>query len=812
MPIIKYDKYVKGEDRESSARMYGNDISTYKNQIIAGGIIVDFVHSLQPKNLDEFLHLMKPMLADDIHQFIEENKQWMEEMISENEHNDYDNDLFSVSTRFRTYLSKNREKRLCESIQHCHLRQAVQFFHSIKDPVKRKTLIQTVFCDLSRGFYTHATPTIFNGGKRRAQMGSCFLITTEDDRQAISDTWSHIFAISANKGGIGLDVSRLRHSAIGTEGMSQGIIPEIQVVDRVVKYADQTGLRKGGCTVYLGIWHSDVIPFIDLCLKHGDPNQRTPNLFTALWIQDLFFHRVIEGGMWSLFCPKLVLDLFNKHPNHPVKYTDENGNVFNRPGPHPMFSGKSLADVFGQEFEKMYVECETYLSSTPIPARDIYDKIIKSQLNCGRPFVMHCDHANYKSNQKNIGILRMSNLCTEIMEVTTRTDIPSCNLASINLRKLVKCSQSPPPQEIISRVFDFEELARITRQLVRNINQVIVENDDPIPEITGCNHRERPLGIGVSAFAEMLYKLDLSFECVETKILNKKIFACMYFNFLLESWRMAVETKSPHYSFRGSPLSKGIFQFDLWKTEFDHRNKYLNGVTRDVSPIDPSDWGHITTSEGISNWDQLRDFIVVDGVYNSLGIALMPTATTSQILRNTESTEAPQSNVFVRNVMNCNNTIMNRHLEKDLDEIGLWTENVRDFILAHKTSIQDLDKALPDMNIYLTDSETNRLQHIKKKYKTMWELSQKIFIDLAADRGVFVCQAQSLNLYFSGEDIEDRLKSAHIYAWRKGVKSTYYVRTDPGSEPYQALGMKTKFPEGSGRKQCEEEVCTMCSA
>ena len=773
--VSRYDHKTLGFSREDAARMYANQIDGHENQIIAGGIIIDHIHSIQPQTVLEFLERADRHLNDGVKTYIRENSEWIQEMIDAHSHLDYENDFASAISRYRTYLTK-RDDFLCEGIQHCHLRQAVQMALEA-DAGKRRSFIETVYHDVSTGAYTHATPTIFNAGKERPQMGSCFLLTTEDDTDSITKTWEQIFKISRDKGGIGLDVSRLRHSKIGLEGISRGVIPELQVVDKIVSYGDQTGLRKGGCTVYLAPWHIDTIAFIDLCLKHGDPSQRAPQLFTALWCPDLFFHRIIENGEWSLFCPNIVKKHYEQFPGH-------------------KFYGKTLADVYGAEFEEMYEECESVIGSRVVhKARDIYTQIIESQKTCGRPFIIHADHANYKNNQP--GILRMSNLCTEIFEVTSRDEIPSCNLASINLRNLVQDEK-----------FDFKELARVTRQLVENISFVIHQNSDTFPtEIGAYNRRQRPMGIGVSGFAEMLYKLDLHFAHPETKVLNKKIFACMYFNYLVASWELA-KTRGVYSSFKESPISRGLFQFDLWQEEFSTRKRNLSGVHRDTTPVDPVEWGQ---DGEITSWDELRRVIMRDGIHNSLGIALMPTATTSQILQNTESTEAPQSVVFVRNLMNSNVVISNPYLEEDLKKIGLWTRPVINGVIIGKRSIQEIDM-IPDLDLSLNAQQRKRLQYLKLKYKTIWEISQRVFIDLAADRGIYVDQGQSLNLYFSGESIDERMAAAHLYAWRKGLKSTYYIRTDPQNEPYQALGAKTAFVKGTKRSQCDGDVCTMCSA
>jgi ribonucleoside-diphosphate reductase alpha chain len=556
---------------------------------------------------------------------------------------------------------------------------------------------------MSERWFTHATPTLFNAGSPKPQMSSCFLLTMKDDSiEGIYDTLKQTAKISQSAGGIGLAIHNVRATGSyigGTNGTSNGIIPMLKVFNDTARYVDQGGgKRKGAFAIYLEPWHADVFEFLDLRKNHGKEEMRARDLFYALWICDLFMKRVEEDGMWSLFCP-------NEAPG--------------------------LQDCYGEEFEKLYTSYEAAgKARKTIKAQDLWFAILDGQIETGTPYMLYKDAANSKSNQQNLGTIKSSNLCTEIMEYTSPDEIAVCNLASLAL-----------PRFVINQKFDHDKLYEVTYQAALNLNKIIDNNFYPVEEARTSNMRHRPIGLGVQGLADAFILLRLPFESDEAKQLNKEIFETIYFAAMTASKDLAIK-EGPYETFAGSPVSKGIFQFDMWNVEPTLR------------------W----------DWYTLKAAVIKHGVRNSLLVAPMPTASTSQILGNNECFEPYTSNIYVRRVLSGEFVVVNKHLLKDLVELNLWNDEMKTKIISHNGSVQKIE-GIPDA--------------IKEIYKTVWEIKQRSLIDMAADRGAYICQSQSLNL-FVDTPTNNKLTSMHFYAWRKGLKTgMYYLRSKAASQAVQ---------------------------
>jgi ribonucleoside-diphosphate reductase alpha chain len=556
---------------------------------------------------------------------------------------------------------------------------------------------------MSERWFTHATPTLFNAGTPKPQMSSCFLLTMKDDSiDGIYDTLKQTAKISQSAGGIGLSIHNVRATGSyigGTNGTSNGIIPMLRVFNDTARYVDQGGgKRKGAFAIYLEPWHADIEGFLDLRKNHGKEELRARDLFYALWISDLFMKRVEENGSWSLFCPHEA------------------------PG---------LGDTFGDEFEALYHRYEQEgRARKVIKAQDLWFAILEAQIETGTPYMLYKDAANKKSNQQNLGTIKSSNLCTEILEYTSADEVAVCNLASLALPRFVNEGK-----------FDFEKLYEVTYQVTRNLNRIIDNNYYPVEEAKRSNLRHRPIGLGIQGLADVFILLRLPFESDLAKMLNKNIFETIYFAAMTASKDLAIE-QGPYETFAGSPLSKGQFQFDLWNVE--PSNRY--------------------------NWEALRAEVVKHGVRNSLLVAPMPTASTSQILGNNECFEPYTSNIYVRRVLSGEFVIVNKHLLKDLVQLGLWNDTMKNKIIAANGSVQQINEIPAD---------------IKALYKTVWEIKQRTLIDMAADRGAFICQSQSLNLFVDAPTVA-KLTSMHFYAWKQGLKTgMYYLRTQAAAQAVQ---------------------------
>ena len=637
---------------------------------------------------------LMPLIADDVMEIIEEHAELLDSSIIYDR--DFGFDYFGFKTLEKSYLLKINGK-IAERPQHMYMRVAVGIHK--KDI---ESAISTYHL-MSEKWFTHATPTLFNAGSPKPQMSSCFLLTMKEDSiDGIYDTLKQTAKISQSAGGIGLAIHNIRATGSyigGTNGTSNGIIPMLRVFNDTARYVDQGGgKRKGAFAIYLEPWHADIIGFLDLRKNHGKEEMRARDLFFALWIADLFMKRVESNGDWSLFCP-------NEAPG--------------------------LSDCWGAEFEELYCRYEAEgRARKTIKAQDLWFAILESQIETGTPYMLYKDAANSKSNQQNLGTIKSSNLCTEIIEYTSPGEVAVCNLASLAL-----------PKFVIDGKFDHQKLFDVTYQVTKNLNKVIDHNFYPVEEARNSNTKHRPIGIGVQGLADVFILLRLPFESDLAKMLNKNIFETIYFAAMTASKDLA-KTAGAYESFAGSPVSKGIFQFDMW------------GVT----PSDRWDWAALKA--------EVKEF----GVRNSLLLAPMPTASTSQIFGNNECFEPYTSNIYSRRVLSGEFIIVNKHLLKDLIQLGLWNNSMKNKIIAANGSIQKIEEIPAD---------------IKELYKTVWEIKQRNIIDMSADRGAYICQSQSLNL-FVDNPTASKLTSMHFHAWRKGLKTgMYYLRSQAATQAVQ---------------------------
>jgi ribonucleoside-diphosphate reductase alpha chain len=628
-----------------------------------------------------------PLIADDVYEIIMKNADELDSAIIHSR--DYHYDYFGFKTLEKSYLLKLNGK-IAERPQHMLMRVSVGIH---KDDIA--AAIET-YNLMSEKWFTHATPTLFNSGTPKPQMSSCFLLTMKDDSIAgIFDTLKQCAEISKSAGGIGLSIHNVRANGSyikGTNGTSNGIIPMLKVFNDTARYVDQGGgKRKGAFAIYLEPWHADIQDFLDLKKNHGKEEMRARDLFYALWIPDLFMKRVMENADWSLFCP-------NEAPG--------------------------LADCHGEEFEALYTKYEQEgRFRHQINAQKLWFEICESQIETGTPYILYKDAANKKSNQQNLGTIKSSNLCTEIIEYTAPDEVAVCNLASIALNKFVTKEGG----------YDFQKLYDVTYVITKNLNKIIDNNYYPVPEARKSNLRHRPIGIGVQGLADAFMMMKLPFESEEARLLNKNIFETIYFASVTASKDLA-KVDGPYETFEGSPISKGVFQFDMWN----------------VTPSDRWDW------------DTLRKEVIEHGVRNSLLLAPMPTASTSQILGNNECFEPYTSNLYARRVSAGEFAIVNKHLLKELIDRGLWNEDMKYKLMAENGSVQRIPEIPEDL---------------KAIYKTAWEISQKTIIDMSADRGAYICQSQSLNIFMESANFK-KLSSMHFYAWKAGLKTgTYYLRT-----------------------------------
>lgn len=656
------------------------------------------------------------LIADDVYKIVEENAALLDSTIIYDR--DFGYDFFGFKTLERSYLLKTNDQ-ITERPQHMLMRVAVGIHkEDIKSAIETYNL-------LSERWFTHATPTLFNAGTPKPQMSSCFLLQMKDDSiDGIYDTLKQCAKISQSAGGIGLSMHNIRATGSyikGTNGTSNGIVPMLRVFNDTARYVDQGGgKRKGSFAIYLEPWHADVYDFLDLKKNHGKEENRARDLFYAMWVPDLFMKRVEMGGDWSLFCP-------NEAPG--------------------------LGDCWGAEFEALYerYEAEGKARKT-VKAQDLWFHIMESQIETGTPYMLYKDACNGKSNQQNLGTIKSSNLCTEIVEYTAPDEVAVCNLASIALPKFVTEDGQ----------FDHQKLFEITYVATRNLNKIIDRNYYPIIEARNSNMRHRPIGLGVQGLADAFIKLRLPFDSAEAKQLNKDIFETIYYAAMTCSKDMAKEFG--HYeSYPGSPVSKGIFQYDMW------------GVTPSAR------W----------EWDVLKEEVKKYGVRNSLLVAPMPTASTSQVLGNNECFEPYHSNIYTRRVLSGEFVVVNKHLLKDLVKLGLWNDSMKNKLIAANGSVQEIEE-IP--------------ANIRQLYRTIWELSMKDIIDMAADRGAFIDQSQSLNLFMQNPNF-GKLTSMHFYAWKAGLKTgMYYLRTQAAASAIQFTVSKESNTQPTEKLKPMEEL------
>ncbi|MCC9017337.1 ribonucleoside-diphosphate reductase subunit alpha [Flavobacterium lipolyticum] len=644
----------------------------------------DMYNYVNPRNGQE-----APLLSDEVFKVIQENSAFLDSHIIYTR--DFNYDYFGFKTLERSYLLKINGK-IVERPQHMLMRVSVGIH--LDD---LKAVIET-YDLMSKKFFTHATPTLFNAGTPKPQMSSCFLLAMQDDSiDGIYDTLKQTAKISQSAGGIGLSIHNVRATGSyirGTNGTSNGIVPMLRVFNDTARYVDQGGgKRKGSFAIYIETWHADIFDFLDLKKNTGKEEMRARDLFFAMWTSDLFMKRVQEDTTWTLMCP-------NECPG--------------------------LYDVYGEEFEALYTDYEFRgKGRKTIRARELWEKILESQIETGTPYMLYKDAANRKSNHKNLGTIRSSNLCTEIMEYTSKDEIAVCNLASISL-----------PMFIDNGKFDHEALYNVTKRVTRNLNKVIDRNYYPVKEAENSNMRHRPVGLGVQGLADAFIMLRMPFTSDQAKALNQEIFETLYFAAVTASMEMAKE-EGPYSTFAGSPMSQGEFQYNMWGL----KDEELSGR-----------W----------DWASLRKEVMEHGVRNSLLVAPMPTASTSQILGNNEAFEPYTSNIYTRRVLSGEFIVVNKHLLHDLVDRGLWNEDLKQEIMRHNGSVQNID-IVP--------------QDLKDLYKTVWEMSMKDIIDMSRQRGYFIDQSQSLNLFMQDANYS-KLTSMHFYAWQSGLKTgMYYLRT-----------------------------------
>ncbi|MGC1514692.1 MAG: ribonucleoside-diphosphate reductase subunit alpha [Maribacter sp.] len=655
-----------------------------------------------------------PLLSDEVYKVISENAERLDSTIIYNR--DFGYDYFGFKTLERSYLLKLNGK-IVERPQHMLMRVSVGIhLDDLEAAIETYEL-------MSKKYFTHATPTLFNSGTPKPQMSSCFLLAMKDDSiDGIYDTLKQTAKISQSAGGIGLSIHNVRATGsyiAGTNGTSNGIVPMLQVFNDTARYVDQGGgKRKGSFAIYMEPWHADIYEFLDLKKNHGKEEMRARDLFYAMWISDLFMRRVEANEEWTLMCPNECPDLYNRH---------------------------------SEEFEKLYTKYEAEgKGRKTVRARELWEKILESQIETGTPYMLYKDAANRKSNQKNLGTIRSSNLCTEIMEYTSPDEVAVCNLASIALPMFIK-----------NGAFDHKELFKVTKRVTKNLNKVIDRNYYPVKEAENSNMRHRPIGLGVQGLADAFIMLRLPFTSDEAKALNQEIFETLYFAAVTASMEMAI-LEGPYSTFKGSPISKGDFQHNLWGIKDDE----LSGR-----------W----------DWGKLRKEVKKNGVRNSLLVAPMPTASTSQILGNNECFEPYTSNIYTRRVLSGEFIVVNKHLLEDLVGLGMWNENMKQDLMRANGSIQHIETIPKD---------------IRELYKTVWELSMKDIIDMSRHRGYFIDQSQSLNLFMENANYS-KLTSMHFYAWKSGLKTgMYYLRT-------KAAVDAIKFTLDNTKKKEEPEVAAV---
>jgi ribonucleoside-diphosphate reductase alpha subunit len=691
-----YDNITAQEiDTLSAEICVGMITSEPDYEILATRIIASNIQKVCPNNFH--LAMRKLQRVGVVTDEVVEVAQQLKENIKTDR--DFEFGYFGLKTLEKSYLQRV-DGKLIETPQYMFMRVAIGI-HGKDIPAVLET-----YDKMSQGFFIHATPTLFNAGTPRPQMSSCFLIAGKDDSiDGIYGTLTECAQISKWAGGIGMHIHNIRGNKSkirGTNGQSDGIIPMLRVFNATARYVNQAGRRKGSIAVYIEPWHADIMDFLELRLNQGDEEARCRDLFSAMWIPDLFMERVEAGGNWSLFCPD---------------------------------TAKGLSDVYGKDFEELYTKYEEEgLAHTTLPAADVWKAILRSQTETGTPYMLYKDACNSKSNQKNLGVIKSSNLCTEIIEYTNKDETAVCNLASIALPKYVNKE---------TKTFDYEKLHEVTKTVTKNLNRVIDRNFYPVETARRSNMKHRPIGLGVQGLADVFILCGLPFDCEESRLMNAHIFETMYHASLEASSELA-EVDGSYESFEGSPTSQGILQPDMWEGESKFSGRY--------------------------DWDAMRERVKTKGLRNSLLMAPMPTASTAQILGNNECFEPYTTNIYLRRTIAGEFVVVNNHLVNDLKKRGLWSKEMKDLMVKAGGSIQNIVD-IPD--------------DIKSLYKTVWEISQKCIIDMAADRGHFIDQSQSMNLFMESPTMS-KLSSMHMYAWKSGLKTgMYYLRSKAKARPIQ---------------------------
>lgn len=707
---------------------------------LAGKVKVSTLHKKTKSVFSEVIHdlrnfvhpktrLPSPLISEEVYNVVLQNTEVLNAAIKTER--DFQFDYFGFKTLERSYLLKLGDSQIAERPQHMFMRVSLGIHGGdIQKAIETYDLLST-------GMFIHASPTLFNSGTPIPQMSSCFLVSMKDDSiNGIYDTLKTCALISKSAGGIGLSVHNIRASGSyirGTNGTSNGLVPMLRVFNDTARYVDQGGgKRKGAFAIYLEPWHSDIFDFLDLRKNHGKEEMRTRDLFLGLWVNDLFMQRVKDDGEWSLFCP-------NEAPG--------------------------LADTWGKEFEALYTKYEQEgRARRVIKAQELWFAIIEAQIETGVPYMCYKDSCNRKSNQQNLGTIKSSNLCTEIVEYTAPDEVAVCNLASIALPKYVN-------EE--TKQYDHQKLYDVVKIATKNLNKIIDKNYYPVEEARKSNMRHRPIGLGVQGLADAFIKMRLPFDSEEAKTLNREIFETIYFAAMTASCECAM-IDGPYETYPGSPISKGIFQFEFWQQEgepFENQN-ILSGR-----------W----------DWEGLRQQVLKHGVRNSLLVAPMPTASTSQILGNNECFEPYTSNVYTRRVLSGEYPVINRHLVADLVNLGLWNTGIINQIIANRGSVQDISE-IP--------------QDLKELYKTVWEIKQKNLLDLSIERAPFIDQSQSLNVFISTPSIS-KMSSMHFYAWGKGLKTgMYYLRTQPAADAIQFTVDTTMMKESTKTQEESQSTST----
>lgn len=704
-----------------------NTISHPDYALLASRIAVSNLHKNTEKSFSQTMEKLysyidpktnqnASLIAEDVYQVIMEHAELLDSTIIYDR--DFSYDYFGFKTLERSYLLKINGQ-VTERPQHMLMRVALGIHKN-----DLNAAIET-YEMMSEGWFTHATPTLFNAGTPKAQMSSCFLLTMKEDSiSGIYDTLKQCAEISQSAGGIGLSIHDVRAKGSyikGTNGTSNGIVPMLKVFNDTARYVDQGGgKRKGSFAIYMEPWHADIFDFLDLKKNHGKEEQRARDLFYAMWMPDLFMERVEADADWTLMCP-------HECPN--------------------------LSDTYGPAFKALYESYEKAgKGRKTIKAQELWFKIMESQIETGTPYMLYKDAANMKSNQKNLGTIKSSNLCTEIMEYTAPDEVAVCNLASVALPKFVE-----------EGVFDHEKLFDVTYRVTKNLNKIIDENYYPVPEARNSNMRHRPIGIGVQGLADAFILMRYAFDSEEARTLNKEVFETIYYAACTASKDLAKE-QGAYETFEGSPAANGELQFDLWG----------------ISPT--KRW----------EWDVLKEEIKEFGLRNSLLLAPMPTASTAQILGNNECFEPYTSNIYTRRVLSGEFIIVNKHLLRDLNKLGIWNDDLKNKLIAANGSVQNINE-IPD--------------NLKALYKTAWEISQRAILDMAADRGAYICQSQSLNIFMENATFS-KLTSMHFYGWKKGLKTgMYYLRTKAATDAIK-FTVDKKYKETPKAMTEEERIAS----